>query len=173
MPNEQKCKRNSLIINPTLQKRIIKDTVKVPILTLVACIMLMAAFLWAMLPDVRALDDTIPGMYYILCGFLFSMLGIMFFSALYITVYTATRISNRIAGPLYRMSEVIKQVHEGNLDRRVTLREGDYLTEIAEDFNRLLNHLEKERPGASGSEKDATQEQVDAEPVCAATEERD
>jgi methyl-accepting chemotaxis protein len=61
--------------------------------------------------------------------FFFMVTGILILSMLY---------SHRIAGPLYRLSQFVKKVTEGHLDKRVSLREKDVIHPIAEELNELV-----------------------------------
>ncbi len=53
-------------------------------------------------------------------------------------------LSHRIAGPIYHFERVCKEVKEGNKKARVKLREGDALSDLAQNFNSMLNTLTKE-----------------------------
>jgi len=52
-------------------------------------------------------------------------------------------LTHHIAGPLVQMQRVINDVRNGKTDSRVRLRRGDYITELADDFNKLLDDFEK------------------------------
>ncbi len=52
-------------------------------------------------------------------------------------------VSHKVAGPIYRMGVVAAQAGQGQMDRRVTLRRGDYLQEFAARLNAMLDQMEK------------------------------
>ncbi len=52
-------------------------------------------------------------------------------------------LSHKIAGPIYHLEKVCKEVKEGNTKVRVRLREGDALSDLAQSFNTMLNVLTK------------------------------
>lgn len=54
----------------------------------------------------------------------------------------ALRVMNHVAGPLYRLKNVFRQIGEGNLSIRATLREGDYLVPEAELVNQMTAQLQ-------------------------------
>lgn len=56
---------------------------------------------------------------------------------------TGIVVSHRVAGPLYRMSNVVDQVSQGQYSDRVTLRERDYLHGFAAKFNEILRYLDE------------------------------
>lgn len=52
------------------------------------------------------------------------------------------RIVHRIAGPLYRFKQLYREIGEGNLSIRTTLRPHDYLTPEADLLNRMTAQLQ-------------------------------
>ena len=60
--------------------------------------------------------------------------------ACYITISLAYRLSNRIAGPIYRIQKGMEQLKNGEYCE-VKLRKGDYLPEVADAFNELVEHV--------------------------------
>lgn len=57
-------------------------------------------------------------------------------------IYTLA-VSRRIAGPIYRINSVLKQLIEGGRPEKVTLRRGDFFHDTAD----LLNHLSRKAAG--------------------------
>ena len=58
-----------------------------------------------------------------------------------ILLFTAL-LSNKIAGPLYRFEESLKQVAKGNRKVRISLRKGDALKDLEKEFNNMMNILD-------------------------------
>ena len=52
------------------------------------------------------------------------------------------RMVHRIAGPLYRFKQLYREIGQGNLSIRATLRQHDYLTPEADLFNRMTAQLQ-------------------------------
>jgi methyl-accepting chemotaxis protein len=52
------------------------------------------------------------------------------------------RTVHRIAGPLYRFKQLYREIGEGNLSIRATLRQHDYLTPEADLLNRMTAQLQ-------------------------------
>ncbi|MBI3549028.1 MAG: methyl-accepting chemotaxis protein [Elusimicrobia bacterium] len=61
-------------------------------------------------------------------------LGIVFLVALF--------LSHRFAGPIYRFEKSAQIVGTGDLTHRVSLRTGDELLELQEEFNRMVSSLQ-------------------------------
>jgi hypothetical protein len=55
------------------------------------------------------------------------------------------RVSNRFAGPMYRMRRYMREVANGQDAQPVKFREYDYWTEFADELNAMLENL-KNRP---------------------------
>lgn len=72
---------------------------------------------------------------------LFISLPIVFFIMLLSSIY----ISHRIAGPLYRFENELKEIIKGDYSRRIKLRAKDELQEIADGINQLLDRVEKKQ----------------------------
>ncbi len=53
-------------------------------------------------------------------------------------------LSHRIAGPVYHLEKVCREIKEGNKQSRVKLRKGDALSDLAEEFNSMLDYLTTE-----------------------------
>ena len=56
---------------------------------------------------------------------------------------------HRIAGPLYRIRQIIYHINNGEMPLPIRLREGDYFMDVATEMNQLLQKLkgEQERAG--------------------------
>ena len=61
-------------------------------------------------------------------------LGIVFLISLFVT--------HRFAGPIYRFERSAQTVASGDLTHRVSLRTGDELLELQDEFNRMVSNLQ-------------------------------
>jgi len=52
-------------------------------------------------------------------------------------------VSHKIAGPVYRLEESAKIIASGDFSRRIKLRSGDELQELADAFNTMTDSLDK------------------------------
>jgi len=55
------------------------------------------------------------------------------------------RLSHRIAGPMVQIKRVIDQALKGEYKSRIQLRSNDYLHEIGDELNTLLEQLETQQ----------------------------
>lgn len=53
------------------------------------------------------------------------------------------RMSNRFAGPAYRLRRALHQLANGEKVKPITFRENDFWKDLADDFNRIAAKLEK------------------------------
>jgi hypothetical protein len=53
------------------------------------------------------------------------------------------KYTHRVIGPLVRFRQTMQAITRGEAVRPIKLREGDYLTELRDDFNRMLEELQK------------------------------
>jgi hypothetical protein len=54
----------------------------------------------------------------------------------------AVRFAHRLVGPLYRFRKTVQAMAAGEPVALVQLRKGDYLMDLKDDFNLMLQHLE-------------------------------
>ncbi|HOD41746.1 MAG TPA: HAMP domain-containing protein, partial [Candidatus Wallbacteria bacterium] len=52
-------------------------------------------------------------------------------------------VSHKIAGPVYRLEESAKIIASGDFSRRIKLRQGDELQDLADAFNTMTESLDK------------------------------
>jgi methyl-accepting chemotaxis protein len=60
-------------------------------------------------------------------------------------IYDAIKYSHRLVGPLHRFRKTIQAITAGDEIELVTLRQGDFLQELKDDFNDMLKVLEERR----------------------------
>ena len=53
-------------------------------------------------------------------------------------------LSHRIAGPVYHFEKVCREIKDGDRQARVRLRKGDALSDLAQEFNSMLDTVTKE-----------------------------
>jgi len=51
-------------------------------------------------------------------------------------------VSHKVAGPIYRIGMVAGQVGDGHMNKRIELRRGDYIRELADKLNVMLDQVE-------------------------------
>lgn len=60
-----------------------------------------------------------------------------------IMAWDSIRFTHRLVGPLVRFRRTMQAIAAGEAVRPIKLRKGDYLTEMRDDFNRMLEELQK------------------------------
>lgn len=60
-----------------------------------------------------------------------------------VMAYDAIRFSHRLVGPLVRFRRTMQAIANGEAVRPIKLREGDFLNELRDDFNLMLEALQK------------------------------
>src|SRR5687767_7863904 len=61
-----------------------------------------------------------------------------------VMAYDAIRFSHRLVGPMVRFRRAMEAIARGEAVRPIKLREGDFLGELRDDFNRMLEALQKQ-----------------------------
>ena len=64
-------------------------------------------------------------------------LGLITLASILVTLF----VSHKIAGPLYRFELEINQIAEGDLTRKIHLRQNDQITDIAKCLNKMTGSL--------------------------------
>jgi hypothetical protein len=59
-------------------------------------------------------------------------------------MYESIQFAHRLVGPLYRFRMTIRDIAEGKPVPLVQLRQGDYLQDMRDDFNAMLEHFERQ-----------------------------
>jgi methyl-accepting chemotaxis protein len=77
-----------------------------------------------------------------------------------VMAWDTIRFSHRLVGPLVRFRKTMRAIAGGEAVRPIKLRDGDYLTELRDDFNKMLQELQRRgieviKPGDPAEEQDA------------------
>jgi hypothetical protein len=77
-----------------------------------------------------------------------------------VMAWDTIRFSHRLVGPLVRFRKTMRAIAGGEAVRPIKLRDGDYLTELRDDFNKMLQELQRRgieviKPGDPAKEQDA------------------
>ncbi|QDV70901.1 hypothetical protein Poly24_46340 [Rosistilla carotiformis] len=62
------------------------------------------------------------------------------------------RLSNRFAGPIQRLRRAMEAVAEGSHVKPISFRKGDFLQDLAADFNLVLARHQKQQPEKASQE---------------------
>jgi len=84
----------------------------------------------------RLVGETAAGYCFVFFAIVVLCLGLLF-------IYDAVRFAHRVVGPLYRVRKVVKALAAGEELEEISLRQGDMLQDLKDDFNEMLKVLEQ------------------------------
>jgi hypothetical protein len=61
-----------------------------------------------------------------------------------VLAWDAVMFTHRVVGPLHRFRSTVRALADGEPVHPVRLRDGDFLTEMRDDFNRMLERLQRQ-----------------------------
>lgn len=139
--NQKSNRRTNLVVDAGTQGAMMVRWISIPIAVLVVGAAMMLWVASATFAELRDLGGDAPPMIGLVAATAAFALGISG-----MLIWIALQQSHRIAGPTRRLEASIQRIRSGDLDFRVTLRDGDELTSLARELNELIDVLqEKER----------------------------
>jgi hypothetical protein len=96
-------------------------------------------FAWKLLSD--GMDDPLERLSDMLHEYL--PVGICLLVLVPVMAWDAMRFSHRLVGPMVRFRRTMQSISKGETVRPIKLREGDYLTDLRDDFNQMLDSLQR------------------------------
>jgi nitrogen fixation/metabolism regulation signal transduction histidine kinase len=77
-----------------------------------------------------------------------------------VIMFDALRFSNKFAGPMHRLRREVKRLADGDSYAPIDFRKGDFWYDLAQEFNRLADKLERlDRSTADASRRPSEREQ--------------
>ena len=137
---KQQCRRRTRVVQREVQTRMIMETTLLPLVGVIAMALTVALLCDRVVAEAAACDVQLPNLSLLLISVV-----CMTCSMACSTLYVAFRFSHRVAGPSYRLIESMKQIATGDLSFRVRLRNGDFLKEVADQMNVMLDALEQQQ----------------------------
>src|SRR6056300_607484 len=119
--------RSQIMITSDFQHRLIFSTLLIALIALNG-ILLLAGWLDSRLGDSVVVVDVFR-----------VSVAILEVLTVIVVYFVSRRISFHIAGPVYAVERTLRQMSEGNLTQRLTLRKGDQFLEAAEVINQVLD----------------------------------
>jgi len=68
---------------------------------------------------------------------------ILFLALMPLAAWDAVKFAHRLVGPLVRVRHALQEMTAGNAVRPLRFRKGDYLGEVRDDFNGMLESLQR------------------------------
>lgn len=69
-------------------------------------------------------------------------------------IYDSFKMTNRFAGPMYRLHQQIKALSTGEPQRPINFRKNDYWQEVAKDFNAMIERLKEQETHEAAPEEE-------------------
>jgi hypothetical protein len=82
-----------------------------------------------------------------------------------VILFDALRFSNKFAGPMHRLRREVKRLADGDSYAPIDFRKGDFWYDLAQEFNRLADKLER----LEGPVSEITRKPNDREPALTAS----
>ena len=139
-PPSTQFKRRTIFIKKKLQF----SYMTLIILSVLAGLLIMAFELTFTLNDIfdqypvllQPLYDHFPTLAY---GFIYKIIIYVIF-----VILISAIVSHKMAGPIYRFEQTCKAIAKGDFSQRVHLRKGDQLTDLQDEFNKMMDRVEEE-----------------------------
>ncbi|MCB9890651.1 MAG: hypothetical protein H6832_17125 [Planctomycetes bacterium] len=131
--SRQPNRRRSIVVNKRTQWRIVVEQAWPAGLAVLITSMGMCFFVTQVMLEANELAVELPSLPWVLVagiGFVVVSLGVI--------AYCALRFSHRVAGPVYSIRRTLQSFRDGDTDARVRLRDGDFLTDLTDDLNDIL-----------------------------------
>lgn len=87
----------------------------------------------------------------------FSVLIVLFSAATFGGYFLAKTYTNNLFAPIYEITQTVKSIRHGNINRRMSIKTSDEVGQLADEFNNMLSRLsefEKSTMGSLMEEKD-------------------
>lgn len=139
-PNRPQFKRRTIFIKKNLQWRYMLMIV----LSVLSGLAIMTFEITATLND---LFDTYPVLIQPIYDQFIPIAASFFYKiAIYVlfVVLISAILSHKMAGPVYHFERVCKAIAKGDFSQRVHLRKGDQLTDLQDEFNKMMDRIEEE-----------------------------
>jgi hypothetical protein len=143
-------RRRRLLIDPQQQTRMLMGMALVPSIILAAT---GAGLAWLYTEIDAQLVRSNVSMPLVLAGFLVATCFLC--AAIAVLLWQGLKTSHRVYGPIYRIVRTLTLVREGDWSKRIKLRDGDHLTELADHLNTFLDWLEKRQGGKTAEQHGA------------------
>lgn len=137
-------RRRTKIVMRDMQSRMIRETTLIPLVALTVFAVTVTEIGRRVIAEAAEALVELPNLDFLLIAVML-MTTLMVGSILYV----AFRFTHRVAGPSYRLIESLKRMQQGDVDFQIRLRKGDFLTEVADQFNATLTALQQRQSAAA------------------------
>ena len=131
-------RRRTKVVMRDMQSRLIRETSLIPLVGLTVLAVTVTELGRRVIGEASAALVELPHLDNLLIA-----VAVMTSLVVGAVLYVAFRFTHRVAGPSYRLIESLKRVQRGDVDFQIRLRNGDFLTEVADEFNKTLEALQQ------------------------------
>ena len=131
MKAHKKNQRRKLLIEPPFQMKLaFTGSIIIAVEVLISCVIMMS---------VAMTSIWIPAGDHIVVFYKFVMvIALVLAGVTVLNIYLAVWLSHRIAGPVYRLKQSMRQAGSGDLSVLIKLRENDELQDLKNEFNNMM-----------------------------------
>jgi len=134
-------RRRIVVVDPRLQYRFLLLPLIVTATTAASLFALFLVQANALLPQGTEADAELMDYIGSLQLYTAVVVGAVLVLHVVVVVLLGLIMSLKVAGPVYRFKKVMLEVARGNINMRVSLRDGDQLTDLADAFNKMMDTL--------------------------------
>jgi hypothetical protein len=134
----------NLLIYPKMQIKYTLFNVAICLVLIVAYSSVFYAFIkenYFAFIELGFLDDAVKTQMYSELHKVYQILFVSSFLFLILIVYVSISFSHRVAGPIYKMTKVLKEMRESNAVTKISLRKNDEFKELCEEINMVINQF--------------------------------
>ena len=144
-------RRKSVIVDASAQRRMILGISVLPLTVMLVAAIAMWFFGNRLFEEAKDTNAELPSL-----GVLTMIQYLFVVTTGALAVIQAVRYSNRVVGPAVRIKRALQQIRAGDLDTPIKLRKGDALTDVADELNRLMEHLRRNTPAKAPANSEKT-----------------
>ena len=143
MDGELPYRRKQYLVDRGYQLRFVTRLFTVVLAVAVASAFLASAMLWEHMytPEMEPHVSLITALIAVAVTLLIELL-----LAIPLVFYLGIRQSHRIVGPMNRIKRALEAIGQGDFSKRIILRQGDALEELAKAINQMAESLQKRAP---------------------------
>ena len=144
-------RRKSVIVDASAQTRMVLGLSVLPLAVILVAAIAMWIFGNRLFEEAKQSNADLPSLGAV------TMIQYLFVVATgALAVIQALRYSNRVVGPAMRIKRTLLQIRAGDLETPIKLRKGDALTDVADELNRLMEHLRRGTPASTSASPEKT-----------------
>ena len=147
MPGEPPYKRKQYLVDRGYQLRFVTRVFLVVFTVAVTSSLIATSLLWANMyrPELEPQATLIASLIAVATTLLIQLL-----LAIPIVYILGIRQSHRVVGPMNRLKQTLEAISAGDFSKRITLRQGDALEDLATSINHMAERLQQRFPRSPG-----------------------